>query len=412
MDEPTGDLLIKGKPGKSSLVYKRTDPISAAAGLRGGPLRTAVVGGKIIVLTKTLDVFDAGTGTWSSTQPSSPDFNVLAVAGSKVVAAGGTTAAVYDASAGQWTNVGTISSVDRYYDVGLGAGTKVLFAGGGAALCCNAGVYPISAEIYDVSTGQVINSQLSRGRTSVAGGAAGNKILIAGGASIDSFACKVVDIYDVSTGQWSVSYLSVPRKRITTAVVGSKILFAGGIDYGQVVSDVVDIYDASTGQWSVGHLSVPRVFSAAAVSGNLAFFGGGGAYNGDGRFSNAVDIYNATTNQWTSAQLSEPRYFIAAAAVGTKVVFSGGFGVKGYPGDIWGFGDVEGRKIMDIYDVNTQQWSTDSLKTGKGFAASAAAGNKLLVAGGYQGMFDLAPGYYSDTSLPVYAADLFELKAK
>ena len=126
-------------------------------------------------------------------------------------------------------------------------------------------------------------------------------------------------------------------------------------------------------------LSAGRHYMAASSLGNKAFFAGGISlyYNNSNfqdqqTFYNNVDIYDAVTGQWSTAALSQPRAYLAAAAAGNKVLFAGGqTGVSPFYSD-----------KVDIYDVRTGQWSTATLSQPRAYLAAAAAGNKVLFAGG------------------------------
>jgi hypothetical protein len=126
-------------------------------------------------------------------------------------------------------------------------------------------------------------------------------------------------------------------------------------------------------------LTAGRYEMAAASLGNKAFFAGGLSLRHDQvsltdvqTFYDAVDIYDAATGQWTSAALSQPRAYLAAAAAGSKVVFAGGYtSVSPYYSD-----------KVDIYDVSTGQWSTATLSQPRFYLAAATAGNKIVFAGG------------------------------
>ena len=65
---------------------------------------------------------------------------------------------------------------------------------------------------------------------------------------------------------------------------------------------------------------------AAASVGDFAFFAGG---NNDDFFSDVVDIYNAQTDTWTTTTLSVARSGLAATAVGNMVIFAGGVDAEG-----------------------------------------------------------------------------------
>lgn len=69
--------------------------------------------------------------------------------------------------------------------------------------------------------------------------------------------------------------------------------------------------------------------------------------------------------------LSVARTYLAAAAAGTKIIFAGGF---------------NGSRVLntvDIYDVTTRSWSSGPyLSVPRRYLTGAAAGNKIVFAGG------------------------------
>jgi len=164
----------------------------------------------------------------------------------------------------------------------------------------------------------------------------------------------------------TLNQLSEARSRLVAAATGNKILFAGGeINFSQAVK-TVDIFDISTNTWSTAQLSEERgylVDFTCAALGTKILFGGSGGG------SRAVDIYDININTWSTAQLSEARFGLAAAAAGNKVVFAGGV-------------TTSVSKTVDIYHVSTNSLSTAQLSEARSGLAAAAAGNKILFAGG------------------------------
>jgi N-acetylneuraminic acid mutarotase len=220
-------------------------------------------------------------------------------------------------------------------------------------------------------------------------GAAGGKILFAGGYSAtDINGTSRVDIYDIARNTWSTAELSQPRYDITAVAAGNKILFAGGGhgtnlpggNQNPVGKTVVDIYDASTNTWSVTVLSEARSYLCAATVGDKVFFAGGNNAHADA--TNKVDVYNTTTNTWSTATLSVPRAGISAVSVNNKVYFAGGFYYPPSPADT----NFTVLNTIDIYDNSTNTWSTASLSEPQGEMAGVAIGGKILWAGGYAGI--------------------------
>jgi kelch-like protein 20 len=86
--------------------------------------------------------------------------------------------------------------------------------------------------------------------------------------------------------------------------------------------------------------------------------------------SKVVDIYDVLSNTWSTAQLSEARFNLAAGAVGNKILFAGGAASIGFS------------KTVDIYDVVSNDWTTAQLSEARSSLAGGGLGNKVLFAGG------------------------------
>jgi N-acetylneuraminic acid mutarotase len=241
---------------------------------------------------------------------------------------------------------------------------------------------------------------LSTARSFMSAATAGSKILFAGGFISDGYSSRV-DIYDTITKSWSAAELSIKeRQGMAVATVGSKIFFAGGMDGDGMglQSDVksrVDIYDAATNIWSTAELSEPRAYLAAATLGDKIFFAGGanwgplmGTSSPAGWPQNAnyfvgwdvVDIYDNNTNSWTTARLSEGRYELSATTVGNKIYFAGGLN------NIFSISTT-----IDIYDALSNTWSISKLQKPRTGHAGVASGNKIIWAGG--AVTSYMPGY-------------------
>ena len=109
--------------------------------------------------------------------------------------------------------------------------------------------------------------------------------------------------------------LSNARYYITAGAAGNKILFAGGMygtncfvpggDYGDSIASVclsesnrVDIYDTGTHSWSTHELSRYYVQQPAITIGNKIYFTGG-VDTADRNYSKKIDIYDASANSWS-----------------------------------------------------------------------------------------------------------------
>jgi N-acetylneuraminic acid mutarotase len=141
-----------------------------------------------------------------------------------------------------------------------------------------------------------------------------------------------------------------------------------------------------------GTLSLARSDMAVASAGNKIVFAGG--RSASEWASSRVDIYDMNTNNWTTAELSIPRFGLTAITAGNKIFFAGGI----TEGAIYGL--VLSR--VDIYDVLTNTWSIAELSEPRwnGIAA-AVIGNKVFFAGG--------ENYSSGTNTFTNRVDIYNL---
>ena len=296
---------------------------------------------------------------------------------------------IYDPTAemgSQWTTSNL--SLARQGLSGVSTDVKAYFAGGVSA----PGVYTNIIDIYDstATIGQEWSTAaLSLARITMGSASTNKKVFFAGGVYYTGSGWAQtdrVDIYNEETGGWSTDSLSANRQDVAGAAVGNKVIFAGGMHVIGYLNapflDTVDIYDTKTDQWSTAQLSTPRIIGAAATVGNKAIFAGGvwqhpskpwvgGLYYPQDR----VDIYDADTNTWSTATLSEARWNMASAVVGKKVFFAGGVIDPGIVSSIYS-------DKVDIYDSETDTWSVMTLSEPRSAMAGASIGNQAVFAGG------------------------------
>ena len=197
-----------------------------------------------------------------------------------------------------------------------------------------------------------------------------------------------------------VSDLSVTRWEMAVASAGNKIIFAGGWLSGGGFSSRVDIYDITNNSWTTAELSQARANMATAVLGNKIFFAGGdiGIINGSWyETSDIVDIYDATTNSWTTATLSEKRTFMVGAAAGNKVLFAGGA--------TYGLGANGESNKVDVYNNVTNTWSIDYLPGSGGLGIAATViDDKIYFAGSAGHWFAWDFGGWYSSAINIYDA--------
>jgi len=272
---------------------------------------------------RTVDVYNASTGTWSTTQLSQGHENLgAASAGGYALFAGGDSTwypktltnlvDIYRASTGQWSTAAL--SQPRMYVRATSVANYAIFAGGEAA----GGGSTSAVDIFNGATGVWSTAALSQARFHGAMTSVAQYAIYGGG-----FGSSRVDIFNANTGAWSATSLSESRYLLAATSVGDYALFGGGHANSGGYSSTVDIFNAATGTWSVSHLSQARDWLAAGTAGNYAFFAGGTTSASAG--SNVVDIFDSTTGLWATTTLSQARGILSATSVDGKVIFAGGW---------------------------------------------------------------------------------------
>lgn len=327
------------------------------------------------------NIFDATTGahTYGNLTISRAMIQVVSY-GDKVYFGGGKygyfadpqytkTVNVYDNATNTWSvlNLGTNREVG-----GAGAaGGKIVFAGGTGRTDIAGPVYMYNkVDIFDAVTGARTSAKISKGRSNIACGASGNKIVFAGGWYWDMMynvlPANTVDIYDASTNTWTKTTLSSKRQDIGVAVVGNKIIFAGG-QGNTGVTNKVDVYDVSTNTWVTSLMPTARYAMRSAVIGTNAYFAGNGV-----TVDNSVAVYNSLTNTWSSIYMPTTLQYFSMSVINNKLYFAGGTvpGTSTYS------------NLVQVYDPATNTWSNLNLSIARTGVAAATVGLKGFFAGG------------------------------
>jgi hypothetical protein len=319
-------------------------------------------------------------GIWNTNKlPQASSGLAATTVGNLAIFAEGDTVEIYNAKTQQW-------SIHKFsqYRYGLAAttvGNLAIFAEGD------------TVEIYNVETQQWSTHELSQARRYMAATTVGNLAIFAGGCTDSNgiICLNTVDIYNVETRQWSTDKLSQARYEMAATTVGNLAIFAGGKKNNKDIVDTVEIYNAKTQQWSAHKLSQARSGLAATTVGNLAIFAGGYIKSNDVLTCvDTVDIYNVETQQWSTHKLSQVRSGLAATTVGNLAIFAGG--------SDWtsNLADVETQPsqhrffdTVDIYNVETQQWSTHKLSQARSGLTATTVGNLAIFAGGFNSSYPL-----------------------
>ncbi len=196
--------------------------------------------------------------------------------------------------------------------------------------------------------------------------------------------------------QWTTAELSQARWHPSMVANGHVLVVGGGcFDYEETFSDRVDIYNALTGIWTQATLSAPRYTAGIAAAGDKVIFGGGISHDpetGDHIFLNTVDIYDINTQQWTTDTFpAGPRFFIRGIGVGNKAYFMGGRS------------DLQTlTSTVQIYDTETSTWSMGAdIPFASGTASIARFGNKIMLKRGTAwGIYDTEADTWVSENFP------------
>lgn len=297
---------------------------------------------------------------------------------------------VYDASADTWETL----TLSKNREVG-GAGTvggKIFFAGGTGRSDISGPVYMYNTvDIFDAVTDVRTTAKLKKARSNISVGAAGNKIVFAGGWYWDAYynvkTSNIADVYDVTTGIWLKTKISKARESMGVAVVDSKIIFAGGSGNAGALKNV-DIYNTATGTWSTSTMSFADYGMQSVVLDGNAYFANG-FYSG-----NKIQRFDPATNTWSVITLPVNVNKFEMEVIDNKIFCAGGYDVVSNT-----YTD-----LVQIYDPAALTWSYDYLSLARTVAGSTVAGNVAVFAGGIVGY--VYPTYISSNQVDFYAAPM------
>lgn len=199
-------------------------------------LRSVIAGDKAIFADSTLDIYDSGTNNWSSV-PLPPNEAYIA----------------YNPETNTWTKKKSHLRF-RSYLTATNIGTTALFAGAYEERRnprYDIDVYDYSSNVwskltlplypFDDTADSVVQTSITLG----------SKVIFARAPSKNQG--QLIHIYDNDSTKWLTLHYDRPRLRDYAIIVGAgnKLYFAGGRDRETgIVIDTVDIYDLSTNQWN------------------------------------------------------------------------------------------------------------------------------------------------------------------
>ncbi len=173
-----------------------------------------------------------------------------------------------------------------------------------------------------------------------------------------------------------VNKSSVPTMRINSVSVtgaNGKIYVIGGWT-GSAVLDTVEEYDPSSDSWSA-KTSMPTARSEAGATlgadGKIYVVGGNSRASTFPLFDK-VEVYDPSTDSWsTKASMPNPRTQLSVVTGNDGKIYAIG-GVS--PTGIYGDGAIV-EDIVEVYDPNTNSWSTNTSMPSKRFGMGAVKDN-------------------------------------
>ena len=255
---------------------------------------------------KFMDVYNAGTNSWSTIEMPNPTKAQTCVAIDKKLYIGiwsDRVIDVYDTEDGSWSaltppplRVGQLIHMDSLLIVG------------------NSG----DLGIYNFNTSEW-NFMDRDWRSGNAIAAANGKIVLAGGGGTDD-----VSIYDIATDTWTTSKLSIARDDLRGAGHGNRVFFIGGEADGFDWTNRIDVYNTETDTWSIDSMSRARLRFDVNIYKNKLYVVGGQIISFSGQYRDEVDIFDLNSNTWETVEMPTGRRYPSAVGHENKLYIAGG----------------------------------------------------------------------------------------
>lgn len=213
-----------------------------------------------------------------------------------------------------------------------------------------------------------------------------DKIYIIGGMiDDDRTATDIVDVLNINTNKWSrlPERTLVKREKHCSVAIGTKIYVFGGYR----IRDSSESYDTKTGLWTrLPRMTVPR-YSFTSLVHHKTIYAIGGMINlpcGQAstvpqyhRYLATMDIFDSDTEQWTtsSSTMMNRRAGSSAILIGSTIQLIGGYDEKGCI------------RSIESFDISTENGWTGSqieltVPARKDFAAITLDDDYLIMCGG------------------------------
>jgi N-acetylneuraminic acid mutarotase len=239
-------------------------------------------------------------------------------------------------------------------------------------------------------------------RVFLAAGVLNEQLYVFGGGNT-SGPTAALEAYDPLTNAWS-SKASAPTAISSAAagVIDNKLYVVGGCinaDCRIGTTNLLQIYDPATNGWTTG-APMPTArhgMGAGVIDGKLYVAGGVPACPPCVPFFANLEVYDSLTNMWeTKSPLPEARANSASAAIGGKLYVVGGTN-----------GSQTLTSELAAYDPLTDTWDTTkaALPTAGNYPQAVAINERLYVIGGHNGVAGLTTNQVYDPNTDSWTTD-------
>lgn len=255
------------------------------------------------IASSVVDIYDIGTGTWSSTNLSQPRINIGGtVLGDSILFVGGTTfdasgnaelstvMDIYNQTTATWTQA-TLPVPMRAMSA-VTIGTKAYFLKGYSE------DFEHDIHVYNGADGTwtTLDISASNRRRLMTAAAVGNKLLCIGGLN-ESTSQEVdeLNVYDTDLGTWTKLTMSSEKQGVRAVTVDNKCYLVGGNDGNNARADL-DIYDGTTNTIQTGAFcEFGRVNHAIGAFNGQIIIGGGGTISAQ---YSPIEVYDIAMDTW------------------------------------------------------------------------------------------------------------------